>query len=260
MLISRIDNGLIVAETKSGTFPIKLDISLYLADGLLIDAGSSNILKKTKYLIEKEKIKSVALTHVHEDHTGAAGWIKENFKIPVFLHKNSIAEARVKSDVPLYRKLVWGNRDGFNADPMPPYIETNRYRFDVIDTPGHHKDHLAFHVKSMGWLFTGDLYVSRRQVVAFKDENIRDAIKSIRRILKLEFDTVLCSHSGVHKNGREKLKSKLDNFLQIQEQVNALEKKGLSLDEIDRHLFPKKNLWTIISQGEWSSLNIIKTI
>jgi len=260
MIIKRIDDNLLSINTKSGTFPFQLDICLYLADGVLIDSGSSNILKKLRPIMENEKIICAALTHVHEDHTGAAGWIKENLHIPVYIHKNSIDKAAAKSDIPLYRKIVWGNRDGFNADPMPDCIETNKHRFDIIHTPGHHKDHVVIHEKSKGWLFTGDLYVSRRQFVAFKDENISDAINSIRKILELDFDTVLCGHSGIHEDGKEKLKSKLDFFVQIQEQVRLLEKQGLSHEKINKKLFTYTNLWTIVSRGEWSSLNIVKTI
>jgi len=260
MDIRNIEKRLISAETKSGIFPFRLDVTLYIADGVLIDAGSANILKKTKQLLEKEKIKCAVITHVHEDHTGAAAWIKEKLEVPVYIHKNSIPEAALKSDIPIYRRIVWGNRDGFTADLMPQFIETDIYKLDVINAPGHHKDHVVFHEKNMGWIFTGDLYVSRRQVVAFKDENISDAINSIKHILELDFDTIFCGHSGVQKNGKEKLKAKLDFLLQFQGQVRALEKEGLSHQEIDKRLFPKSNLWEIISRGEWSSLNMVKTV
>ncbi|WP_300673061.1 MBL fold metallo-hydrolase [Desulfoluna sp.] len=260
MIIKKIENDFISAKTKSGIYPFKLDICLYIVDGLLIDAGSGAILKKTRSLIKGNKINSVALTHVHEDHTGAAAWIKESLQVPVYLHRHSIAEASMKSSIPLYRWLVWRNRDAFTADPMPEFIETDKYRFDVINAPGHHQDHVVFHEKSRGWLFSGDLYVSRRQAVAFKDENIGDAIVSIQKILELDFDTIFCGHSGIQKKGKEKLRSKLDYFLTLQEKVRALEKEGLESREIDRRLFPKKNLWTVLSGGEWSSLNMVKTI
>lgn len=260
MIIERIDNSLIYAKAKSGTYPFKLDVCLYIADGVLFDAGSSNILKETRKLLQNEKINCAAITHVHEDHTGAAAWIKNNLKVPVYLHNNSVAEASVRSDIPLYRRITWGNREGFAADPMPGFIETGKYRFDVIASPGHHRDHVVFHEKNMGWLFTGDLYVSRRQAVAFKDENINDAINSISKILKLDFDTILCGHSGVHDHGKEKLKVKLDFFTAFKEQVTRLRESGLSDQEINKKLFPEKNLWEFISRGEWSSMNMVRTV
>ncbi|HPS57516.1 MAG TPA: Zn-dependent hydrolase [Spirochaetota bacterium] len=185
---------------------------------------------------------------------------KKKLNVPVYLHPDSIEEASVKSNVPLYRRITWGNRAGFTADPMPPFIKTAKYRFDVIEAPGHHKDHVVFHEKNMGWLFTGDLYVSRRQAVAFKDENINDAINSIENILKLDFDTIFCGHSGIHKDGMDKLKAKLDYFLAFREQVVKLRENGLSSEEINRKLFPDRNLWETISRGEWSSMNMIRTV
>jgi glyoxylase-like metal-dependent hydrolase (beta-lactamase superfamily II) len=260
MIIEKIDNDIIAVNAKSGCFPFRLNICLYIIDGVLIDTGANNILKKIKLLLQKEKINCAAITHVHEDHTGAAAWIKNNLKLPVYLHKNSIDEAAIKTTLPLYRKITWGNRDAFIADPMPQFIETNKFKLDVIEAPGHHRDHVVFHEKNNGWLFTGDMYVSRKQLVAFKDENIKDAIKSLSKIIQLDFDKIFCGHTGLHKKGKKKMKAKLDFFLEIHEKVNALKKDGLTLDEINKRLFPKANTWTIISGGEWSTYNIVKTI
>jgi glyoxylase-like metal-dependent hydrolase (beta-lactamase superfamily II) len=143
---------------------------------------------------------------------------------------------------------------------MPDFFETGNYRLDVIAAPGHHRDHVVFHEKNRGWLFTGDLYVSRMQAVAFKDENISDAIDSLTRMLRLDFDTVFCGHSGINKNGKEKIAMKLDNYLRLRGQVNALREQGLGPEDIDKRLFPKKNLWSYVSRGEWSSLNMVRTV
>ena len=240
--------------------PFQLVVYFYNADGLLIDAGSANILKEASLILKNETIKMVALTHVHEDHTGMAHWLQKEKNIPIYIHKNSINEASQNSNIPLYRRVVWGNRRGFHAQPIPEVLQTEHYTFDVYDAPGHHPHHIVLHEKNMGWLFTGDLFVSIRQLVAFKDENITDTIVSLQKLLSLDFDIVFCGHSGVHKNGKEKMKKKLEYFMDIQSKVKALKEKGFSIEEIDTKLFPKKNLWTIVSGGEWSSRNIVKTV
>lgn len=216
-------------------------------------------MQKAIKILQNERIDAVAITHVHEDHTGLAWWLQKEKHVPIYIHKNSIMEAADNSNIPLYRRLVWGNRKGFNALPIPKNLQTRHYTFDVIEAPGHHKDHVALHEKNMGWLFTGDLFVSIRQRVAFKDENIRDTIHTLQKLLTLDFDTIFCSHSGVQKNGKEKLQRKLEYFLSIQEQVRLLKQKGHTITEIDKMLFPRTNLWTIVSRGEWSTLNIVKT-
>ena len=260
MEVIDIDSGFAAASANSGVYPFRLKVFIYLADGFLIDAGSGLILKKIKNFLSGRKLTCAGITHVHEDHTGAAAWIKEKFDIPVYIHASSIEEASIKSSVPLYRKLTWGNRKGFAADSMPEYIETEKYRFDVINAPGHHPHHVVFHEKNKGWLFTGDLYISRKQAVAFKDENISRAITSFEKIEKHDFDNVFCGHSGVQKNGKSRITEKLNNYIELRERVLALEKKGMSREEIDRELFPGKNLWSFVSRGEWSSLNMVKTV
>ncbi|HBT96646.1 MAG TPA: Zn-dependent hydrolase [Desulfobulbaceae bacterium] len=261
MIKKKINEYITVINTKSGSLPFyRLDIWLYIVDGVLIDAGSNNILNKIKFPLQQEKIDCAAITHIHEDHTGAAAWIKNNLKIPVYVAVNSIDEAATKTNLPFYRKVVWGNREAFVANPMPSRIETKNFSLDVIAAPGHHKDHVVFYEKSNGWLFSGDVYVSRKQKVALTDENIGDAIKTLNRLVQLDIGKIFCAHTGIHIGGKEKLQSKLDFFLNIQNQVNTLKKEGLALKEIDKRLFPKKNLWTICSGGEWSSLNLVRTI
>jgi len=260
MKIRKIDSELLSLKTTSGIYPFQLPIFIYFLDGIMIDAGSSRVLKKIKPFLKKEKIDSVAITHIHEDHTGNAFWIEKNLNIPIFLSSNSIEEAAQKTKLPLYRKLVWGNRNSFKAKPLPKYIETKKYKLEVIPSPGHHPHHVLFYEKNKGWIFTGDLYVSRKQKVAFKDENISEAIETIKNILKLDFDTLFCSHSGVNQKGKEKLKKKLNFFEEIQSKVEELKKKGFSYGKIKKIIFPKPDLWEIISHGEWSTLNIVKTV
>ena len=261
MVVKKIDNHVTAINVKPGYYPLlQFSVWLYIVDGVLIDAGANSTLKKIKPLLQQEKIHCAAITHIHEDHAGSAAWIKNNLKIPVYLPANSIDEAAVKSSLPLYRKLIWGNREAFIADPMPSCIETKRFKLDVVATPGHHKDHVVFYEKNHGWLFSGDVYINRKQKVGFIHENIGDAMKSLSKLVELDIDKIFCAHSGIHSNGKEKLKAKLDFFLDIQHKVNTLKKEGRSLEEIDKRLFPKKNLWALVSRGEWSTFNIVNTI
>jgi len=261
MRVKKIDNCISVVTTTSNfLLPFRLQVWLYVVDGVLIDTGANNTVKVINRLSQQEKINCAAITHIHEDHTGGGAWIKNNLKIPVYLPANSIPEAAIKTSLPLYRRLPWGNREAFIADPMPPFIETEKVRLDVIATPGHHKDHVIFYEKNKGWIFTGDVFVNRQQKVALGDENIGDAIKSLSKLTQLNIDKMFCAHSGIHDDGKEKLQAKLDFLLDLQHKVNTLKKEGLSLEEIDKRLFPKKHSWTFVSHGEWSTFNIVRTI
>jgi len=261
MDVKKINDRLTAARVVSGFLPFyRMDVWFYIVDGVLIDTGAYATLYNLQFLLQQEKINCAAITHIHEDHTGGGAWLKNNLKIPVYLPANSIAEAAVKADLPFYRYFVWGKRDGFIADPMPAFIETEKFKLDVIATPGHHQDHVVFYEKNNGWLFSGDMYVSRKQQVAMVGENIGEAIKTLKKIAELDIDKIFCAHSGIQDKGKEKIKAKLDYFLDLQDKVNALRKEGLSVEEIAKRLFLKKNFWTFFSGGEWSTLNIIKTI
>ena len=54
MIIKKLNNSITVAKAKSGYYPLQLNIYLYIADGVLIDAGSANTLKETKSFLKKD--------------------------------------------------------------------------------------------------------------------------------------------------------------------------------------------------------------
>jgi glyoxylase-like metal-dependent hydrolase (beta-lactamase superfamily II) len=238
----------------------KIVVYLYVVDGLLIDAGPKRLKRESSKFFQENQINQVALSHVHEDHSGMAAWLQRKMQVPVYLHEIAIPEAKKRGKYPFYRQLMWGGRPTFIPQPFPEVLTTGKHIFDVIDSPGHMKYHKVFHEKNQGWLFTGDLYVRSKPVVAFYDENMKDTIASLQKLLQLDFDTVFCAHSGITENGKVVLQEKLDYLLNLQEKVEGLRQQGLPNREIDRKLFPKIPLITKVSRGEWSSYNIISTI
>ncbi|MDD3852316.1 MAG: MBL fold metallo-hydrolase [Syntrophomonadaceae bacterium] len=238
----------------------KIIIYLYLVDGLLIDCGASQLKRESSKFFQENNIGQVALSHVHEDHSGMAAWLQQNKNIPVYLHEMAIPQARKKGKYPLYRRVMWGNRPAFNPQPIPDILKTAQYTFEIIESPGHTEYHKVFYEKQQGWLFTGDLYVGAKQLVAFKDENMKDSIASLHKLLQLDFQTVFCAHAGVVDNGKAALQKKLEYLLDLQIKVESLRQQGMTNREIDQKLFPVIPLITRVSHGEWSSYNIISTI
>ncbi len=235
-------------------------IYLYIVDGLLIDTGPKRLKRESSKFFQENPINQVALSHMHEDHSGMAAWIQHNMHVPVYLHEMAIPEARKRGKYPLYRHLIWRSRPSFTPQAFPEVLTTGKYTFDVIDSPGHIKYHKVFYEKNQGWLFTGDLYVAPKPFVAINDENMKDTIASLQKLLLLDFDIVFCAHSGVMENGTAVLQEKLDYLLHLQVKVEELRREGLADREIDQRLFPKIPLVTKVSRGEWSSYNIVKTI
>lgn len=239
---------------------IRLHIYLYLIDGMLVDTGPAIRRKLFLPVLLNEHIESVVITHLHEDHAGLAYDLQKNLSVPIYLHKNSITEATQDAKVSLYRRMFWGLRRRFIPTPIPHVVTTNKYSFNVIETPGHRNDHIMLFEKNCGWLFTGDLFVSPKQNIAFIDDNVSQHITSLEKIMQLDFDTIFCAHAGVRENGKKLIQVKLDYFYTIREQVRKYRLLGMGDKEITKLIFPKKKAIQYISGGDWSAFNLVKTI
>lgn len=235
-------------------------VFLYNVDGLLIDCGPQSRAEQFCPWIKEQGIKQVALTHNHEDHSGNAKWIQDELKVPVYLHPLAIPLAHEKGAYPVYRQEMWGIREIFDPLPMPEKLTTGKYSFEVIDSPGHALYHKCFLEPTQKWLFTGDLYLGTRLVVCFLEENIRQTIATIERLMELDFDTVFCAHAGVIENGKVRLGKKLRNLKELQGQVSEMRAAGKTDEEIDAELNGFDLDITPLSCGEWSTYNIIRTI
>ncbi len=259
MKISSYEN-VIYGQCEVAILTTRLPVFIYFVDGLLVDTGPKSLEKESKIFFQNHEINQVVLTHIHEDHCGMAPWLQESIDAPIFLHKNSIDIAAKKAPLPRYRERLWGERLPFRAQSMPDEIQTPNLRFIPIDTLGHCANHVVLYEKEEGWLFTGDVFVSIKQHVAFREENLAQMIESLEKLLKLDFDTMFCAHSGVITNGHRLMEEKLTFLLELQEKVQVLETQGLTPRQIDQKLFPEKHPMTDYSGGEGTSYHMVETL
>ncbi|HWI49356.1 MAG TPA: MBL fold metallo-hydrolase [Rummeliibacillus sp.] len=239
---------------------VTLNVFCYVTDGVLIDTGGKSLHKQFASFLLEQDYDQAWITHHHEDHTGGAAFIMETRNVPVFIHKMSIKAAEDKVDYPLYRQLFWGRRKAFNPLPISNKMNSRNATWDIIETPGHSDDHLAFLNRQTGQLFTGDLYVSPKTKVIMKSESIPTIIESLERILTYDFGDVFCQHAGMLKDGREMLTQKKHYLEELQHQVLKLHSEGYSNKEIQQQLFPRKYPITTFSSGDWDSLHIIESV
>ena len=203
-------------------------------------------------------IRQIAITHLHEDHCGLAAQLIEERGIPVYTHPDSVEEAGKDANLPFYRYLIWKERKAFSATPIPDVLETPGHRFNVISVPGHTGTHLAFHEPEKGWLFTGDFFLTSRPILTFRDEDVLATINSLKKLLKLDFDVLFCSHSGVINRGKVLMEGKLRYLEDLREKIIDMHGKGFSERRMVKELFPqnrRRTLVQIFSGGEWSTVN-----
>ncbi|MEN6389169.1 MAG: MBL fold metallo-hydrolase [Syntrophomonas sp.] len=237
-----------------------MNVYYYFMDGVLIDTGPSNLADVSIPFFKQHPIQQVVLTHIHEDHSGMAAWLQKNKQVPIYLHPGSLEEALKEPELAAYRIDIWGRRRAFEAAPMPDNLYGDKYIFNIIDTPGHYRHHKAVFLKEKGWLFSGDLITVLRPTAIFSDENLTEMISSIQNLLSLPFNTVLCAHTGIHRNGRDLFTRKLDYLLSLQAQILELRADGLSNVEICQKLFPQSDSLNSVIALDFSSLNIVATL
>lgn len=174
-----------------------------------------------------EQIKRLLITHVHPDHYGLAGRIKEVCGAEVIVHQRERDFIRSRYRQPeqlLERMANWLTENGVPDDEMPDLQQSSMparafvvpvdpdtvlwggetldfgiYRFEVYWTPGHSPGHLCFYERAQRVLLTGDhvLPTVTPNVSLHPQQQgnpLGDYLASLERLMPLEVEQVLPAH------------------------------------------------------------------
>lgn len=245
------------AQGKVAAPGIAMSVYSFYVDGLLIDTGSSSLAQEFQSFFNEVDIQQVALTHGHEDHVGNAAWVQQHRDVPIYIHRDSVNACARDGELPLYRKVLWGERPAFDAKPFGDTLQTNQATWDVIATPGHSADHLAFYNRATGAMFTGDLYVQTKTKVVLDEENIVHTLASLKHLLRYDFEAIYCCHAGYLADGRTKIIEKIAYLEEMESDVRKLYEQGYSVEDITKAIFQRDYPITKVSGEQWSSKHII---
>lgn len=240
----------------------KLYSHIYFIDGLMIDTGHSKMASKIFHKVKDFPVKQIFITHHHEDHSGNIARLQTHFDCPVYA--SNLCSEMMKSPPPISfaQKMSWGNRPPFHEIiPKSDFIETENYKFEIIPIPGHATDMVALYEPNKKWLFSADLYVNSYIAYFLENESTSKQINSIKRILELDFDVLLCGHNPQFKNGKTKLKKKLLFLEKFYQEVSNLYEKNYSATQIFKEM-KYKEFWNvrILSNGHLSKMNMVKSV
>ncbi len=158
-----------------------------------------------------------------------------------------------------YQKFIWGRPKTFTPQSMPEIIKTDcGHILKPIHTPGHSPDHVCFLEPDKKWFFTGDSFLAIKQKLLRSDESLDCEIKSLKKILSYDFDTIFCSHKGVVIDGYGLIEKKLEYYLNLISNVKKSNSKGMSVTEITQEIFGKKDSIGMISFKHLCYENLIK--
>ncbi len=237
-------------------------VAAYLVDGLLVDTGCQYTADELAGYLKGKKLKVVVNTHYHEDHVGANNVLKERFGVPVFASAESVPLMKRVHKLYRYQEIMWGYPEPSAVDCLPGRMETDRFQFDVIDTPGHCPGHVALVERERGWCFSGDLYISRRPKVVRPEENVAQIVASMKRLISLRMDRLVLftSLGNVVEDGREALQSCVDYLRELSREAKELRAEGLGTGAIRERLLGEESELAGPTDGQFSSENLISAV
>jgi glyoxylase-like metal-dependent hydrolase (beta-lactamase superfamily II) len=232
---------------------------------MLIDTGPVANHNEIVQYFKDWPVDKLVNTHSHEDHTGNNFWfIKHKNCGPALAHKKAIPQiTHAKGKyvrIPVYRVYAFGVSPPSAAVDIGETVETEHYKFQVIETPGHCSDHICLLEAGQGWIFTGDLFLSEKAKVFLNSGDYRDLINSLKKILKFDFETLFCSNGRmIEKDARKAVQAKIEFLEQTENQIRYLYDKGWIPEDIRDHLLGRDERFALTG-GEYCKLNLVNSI
>lgn len=232
----------------------------YWVDGLLVDTGCAHTAAEFVEATASLCVVQIVNTHSHEDHIGANGPLQRARGCRVLAHPDALAilaDPRLQYLQP-YRRFFWGWPQPSLGEAVGDWVETERYRFRVIPTPGHVAHHIALYEPRQGWLFSGDAYIGGRDVAARPDYDVGAIIASLKALAALPAARLFPGSGTVRDNPSEELMRKAAQMEAFGAEVRRLHGEGLSVGEIKRRLLGRETRLTYITAGHFSGTNLIR--
>lgn len=250
------------------------EVSAYRIGDLLVDSGppptAGRLVAWCRDVREstgRGELSRVVLTHHHEDHSGGAAALQDELGLPVFAPESAVPMLAEGLRMPLYRRAVWGTPRRFRAQPLPgdggeltARLAGRDLRFRVVPTPGHALTHVCLWEPERRWLVSGDLYVHPRARYLRRIEDAWAHIDSLRRVLALEPEVLICAHAGVVVGARAALEAKIDWWQGLADRARELRERGWPLRPITRELLGREGFFAYVSLGDFSKKNLVRSL
>ncbi|HSU80605.1 MAG TPA: MBL fold metallo-hydrolase [Candidatus Angelobacter sp.] len=179
-------------------------------EALIIDPGAE--FEKVNHVLEEEQAKPIAilLTHAHLDHIGAVDDLRNQWKIPAYLH---IEEEDWLMDPDKNGSSRFPGAEAISLKPADVLLEGEKtltlgvFSFECLETPGHSPGSLSFYFKDKNVIFSGDTLfnggIGRTDLYRGDAEVLMETIES--KLLGLPDETVVAPGHGFETTiGQEK--------------------------------------------------------
>jgi glyoxylase-like metal-dependent hydrolase (beta-lactamase superfamily II) len=250
-----------VTQIKMSHYPdFRPVTSAYLLDGLLIDSGPAHTAEELTDFLKDKDVKVVVNTHHHEDHIAANALLKERYGVELLAHPLAVNKINQPAILYPYQEDAWGYPIPSQVKEIGDSITTQRFRFEVISTPGHDRDHICLFERKHGWLFTGDLFVGTRPNVVRPMDDVRQIIADLKKVKDLRPQILFPAPGSVRTEPVPVLERTIQYLEDLGHKVMELSNKGLSPTEIVQQIFGNEPPLAEFTQQQFSSLNLVKSL
>lgn len=227
------------------------DRAIVLDTGYNTEESKEVMINNLKELNLEIKDCDLILTHLHADHTGLASFFYEN-GAKVYMGKvdgeltNGMVNMKywdlLLSFLPLYgmdKEIGLEDNPGFNYKldkeinfnilNIGDVIETDDYKFEVVDLIGHTPGHIGLYEKEKGFMFSADTVLDpitpNITFWGYEWENILNTYMNTLRWMKtLNLKTVLPTHRNIITNVNTRIDELIHHhFLRLQEILDSFE-------------------------------------
>jgi len=233
----------------------------YWVDGLMVDTGCAYTVRELLESVDNFPVRCIVNTHSHEDHIAGNAALQAKFGAEVLTHPEALpilAQPRKRRLRP-YQLVMWGYPEPSDAKAIGNFVETERHRFEVINTPGHSSDHICLYEPKQGWLFTGDVYVGGRDRALRLDYNVWQIIDSLKRLASLDVKILFPGSGTTRVSPHEELLGKINYLEETGHRVLALHRQGWSRRRIRRRLFGGEMSIAYYTLGHFSGRNLVRS-
>lgn len=171
-------------------------------EAVIFDPGGEG--KRLNNWLKEEGLKPLAilLTHAHFDHIGAVDDVRNEWKIPVYIHKQEQDwlgdPGKNGSAFFIGNQVVIKDADHLITEEGT--LTIGPFSFEILETPGHSPGSVSYYFKELSVVFSGDaLFMGSIGRTDLLGGNYQQLMQSIhKKLLELpEETTVACGHGPI---------------------------------------------------------------
>jgi glyoxylase-like metal-dependent hydrolase (beta-lactamase superfamily II) len=155
-----------------------------------------------------------------------------------------------------------GYPDPSQVLPIPPVIQTDRFTFEIIESPGHSADHIALIERPKGWCFPGDIFAGENLKFIRPEEDMGTTVVCRETLANLDTQRlILFTPSGrIVEDGRKALKECIRNVRALSRKAKDLQGQGRTVAEIMNALFGGEHPRAQRTNGQFTTENLVRSV